>query len=426
MDYSLEEKSNAFGGGKEKMNTGSDASGKEVNIGGTGRGVSNYEKGITLEGKQNSFVEEMMRLDGRGKNTKERDQTIESMMGRASSDERIRKNNFGEESKGFEVRNDFGEEKGAKDEFRLNKLSDAGDENFAVESMKLDGMDFGKKSTILDGEAERLHFLDGMDDDFGRTTLDDDESMLLEELNDIKLDKIRLRGDDNLGMRSNKNYDFEQKGVEESYDSSEEMVSNRDNWLGRDDDSFNVELREKEHEQVFEEKDGGKQEIEDEWNLNGDGDNEDPDWKLTDSDINFSQNMARKGKMHETVEKWDTAEDDLIKIGGEKTLNIVDKEWKSNDIADMKVQPISFTEGYNFKKKWRELSKSNVIDDLQAMADLQWKIISTLKKIEHTSKNNNDCNLQQVYKQIAAVEELDESLDAQKPFVSDTELRYVV
>lgn len=211
----------------------------------------------------------------------------------------------------------------------------------------------------------------------------------------------------------------EKSNVKESVDYKDNM---KEEWLDGEDETF------KESE---------------DWHFDDDdndlsGKQTAKEWDLLESDVDFSRNMAQKGGIRDLVEKWDTADDDLLKIGGEKK-GLIEKwdednkkkrdrkedildGWKSGKIANLKIKPMSFTEPYNFKKEWRDLSRSNVVDDLQAMADLQWKIISTLKKVERKSKENN-CNLRDLTQRRAAVSDLKETLDLdiQEPAFLDTE-----
>ena len=383
---------------------------------------------MTVLNEGDSFVEESMEYVGKEENFDGMDDEEESMTYVGKEEKSVSFDGM-DESMTYVGK----EEKSVSFDGMDESMEYVGKEE---KSMGFDGMDDEDESMTYVGKEEKSMSFDGMDDDFGETMtrLDGkgDNFEFVEE--DITLDddfgeqdmfggtgsKIKLGdGDGNFGMGLS---DDKSVGSEESYDSSEMRVGSIEKWHDRDDDSFVQSKVEIEHRQV-EGKKGGEQVSADKWNF----DNEDPsskEWELTDSDINFRRSMSKKGKMRETVEKWDTAEEDLIKIGGRKTLDLVDKAWKSEDIASIKVPPISFTEGYNFKKKWRELSKSNVMDDLQAMADLQSKIISTLKKIERTSKENKNCNLRDLDKQKEAVAYLEESLDLE-PTVSETDLRYV-
>lgn len=152
-------------------------------------------------------------------------------------------------------------------------------------------------------------------------------------------------------------------------------------------------------------------------------------WDLADSDLDFSRDI---GGIEGLAEKWDTADEDLLKINGGKDLHVkglieqwdVDsdneknirrkhlaEEWKSGDINSLKIKPMSFTEPETYKREWRQASRINLIDDLNDMAEIQWKIISALKKVEHNSKESNNCNLRDLAQQKAAIADLETSLD---------------
>lgn len=129
----------------------------------------------------------------------------------------------------------------------------------------------------------------------------------------------------------------------------------------------------------------------------------------------------------EGSEKWDTADEDLkdLHVKGlveqwdddttESKKSIKKKHladgWESNDIDNLKIKPMSFTGSDTHEREWRQASRTNLIDDLNDMAEIQWKIISALKKVERNSKENTDCNLRDLAQKKAAITDLEASLD---------------